>query len=154
MIPRLVVSPAGYAMVRNPIERGRGASAAGLRAGPSPAGIVAAGSPAGLGWRSGRSTPRATASSPGATVERQRLRQPYPNVRVIVLNDDVNTFQHVVDCLVRHLPGMQPDHAWELAHRIDGEGSAVVWRGPQEPAELYHQLLGAEGLTMAPLERD
>jgi ATP-dependent Clp protease adaptor protein ClpS len=86
--------------------------------------------------------------------ERQRVRQPYPNYRVIVLDDDVNTFQHVVECLVRHLPGMQPDRAWELAHRIDSEGAAVVWRGPQEQAELYHQLLGAEGLTMAPLEQD
>lgn len=96
----------------------------------------------------------ASSSSPSAVQERQRLRQPYPNYRVIVLDDAINTFQHVVDCLVRHLPGMQPDRAWELAHRIDREGSAVVWRGPQEQAELYHQLLGAEGLTMAPLERD
>ena len=39
-----------------------------------------------------------------------------------------------------------------LARRIDGEGSAVVWSGPQEQAELYHQLLLCEGLTMAPLE--
>lgn len=101
-----------------------------------------------------RSGPALTSSSPTAVQERQRVRQPYPNYRVIVLDDNVNTFQHVVDALVRHLPGMQPDRAWELAHRIDGEGSAVVWRGPQEQAELYHQLLGAEGLTMAPLERD
>ncbi len=104
--------------------------------------------------RSEMGHPVATSTSPTAVQERQRLRQPYPNYRVILLDDNINTFQHVVDCLVRHLPGMQPDRAWELAHRIDGEGSAVVWRGPQEQAELYHQLLGAEGLTMAPLERD
>ena len=83
----------------------------------------------------------------------QRLQERYPSVNVIVLDDDVNTFQHVVDVLVRHLPGMQPDRAWELAHRIDGEGSAVVWSGPLEQGELYHQLLAAEGLTMAPLGR-
>ncbi|MEB3255206.1 MAG: ATP-dependent Clp protease adapter ClpS [Synechococcaceae cyanobacterium] len=92
-------------------------------------------------------------TNPAAVQERQQLRQPYPNYRVIVLDDDVNTFQHVVEVLVRHIPGMTPDRAWQLAHRIDGEGSAVVWSGPQEQAELYHQLLGAEGLTMAPLER-
>ena len=92
-------------------------------------------------------------TSPSAVQERQRLRQPYPNYRVIVLDDDVNTFQHVVECLVRHVPAMTPDKAWELAHRIDGEGSAVVWSGPMEQAELYHQLLSAEGLTMAPLEK-
>jgi ATP-dependent Clp protease adaptor protein ClpS len=90
---------------------------------------------------------------PAAVQERQQLRQPYPNYRVIVLDDDVNTFQHVVEALVRHIPGMNPDRAWELAHRIDGQGSAVVWSGPQEQAELIHELLGAEGLTMAPLER-
>ncbi len=83
-----------------------------------------------------------------------RQRQRYPHLRVVVLDDDVNTFQHVVNCLVRYLPGMGPDRAWELAHQIDSEGSAVVWSGPQEQAELYHQQLSQEGLTMAPLERD
>jgi ATP-dependent Clp protease adaptor protein ClpS len=94
----------------------------------------------------------AASSSPTAVQERQRVRQSYPNFKVVVLNDDVNTFQHVVECLVRYIPGMQSDQAWELAHRIDQEGVAVVWCGPQEQAELYHQQLGAEGLTMAPLE--
>jgi ATP-dependent Clp protease adaptor protein ClpS len=105
----------------------------------------------GSAWRGPRlsGTP---AAAPTAVQERQRLRQPYPNVRVIVLDDDHNTFQHVVEVLVRHIPGMTPDQAWGLAHRIDGEGAATVWHGPQEQGELYHQQLAAEGLTMAPLE--
>ena len=96
-----------------------------------------------------------TSSSPGssAVMERQETTQRYPQARVIVLNDDVNTFQHVVDCLVKYIPGMTPDKAWSLAHEVDQQGSAVVWVGPQEQAELYHMQLGAEGLTMAPLER-
>jgi len=88
-----------------------------------------------------------------AVQERQRVEATYPNGRVIVLDDDHNTFQHVVEVLVRYLPGMSADRAWELAHQIDGRGSALVWSGPLEQAELYHQQLGAEGLTMAPLER-
>jgi ATP-dependent Clp protease adaptor protein ClpS len=104
--------------------------------------------PAAAATRSGGADP-----SPTAVLEKSQLREPYPNFKVIVLNDEVNTFQHVVEVLVRHIPAMQPDRAWELAHRIDGEGSAVVWSGPQEQAEHYHQLLLAEGLTMAPLER-
>lgn len=116
-------------------------------AGPPPMAAAAVGPVA-------ASTGSAPGASPAAVQERLQLRQPYPHCRVIVLDDDVNTFQHVVESLVRHLPGMQPDQAWQLAYRIDGEGSAVVWRGPQEQAELYHQLLAAEGLTMAPLERD
>ena len=97
----------------------------------------------------------ATSSNPGgqAVMERQRLEVPYPKARVIVLDDDHNTFQHVVEVLVRHIPAMTPDRAWELAHRIDGQGAAEVWSGPLEQAELYHQQLTAAGLTMAPLER-
>ena len=79
-------------------------------------------------------------------------RSPYPNFKVVVLNDDVNTFQHVVDCLVKYIPAMTPDRAWTLAHQVNDQGSAVVWVGPQEQAELYHMQLGAEGLTMGPLE--
>ena len=101
---------------------------------------------------SGSSTSPGSAS-PAAVQERSQVRLPYPHCRVIVLDDDVNTFQHVVESLVRHIPGMLSERAWELAHRIDGEGSAVVWSGPQEQAEHYHQQLRSEGLTMAPLER-
>jgi hypothetical protein len=36
-------------------------------------------------------------SSPVATRERQQLLQPYPNYRVVVLDDAINTFQHVVE---------------------------------------------------------
>ena len=60
--------------------------------------------------------------------ERTTLR--YPNARVIVLNDDVNTFEHVVECLCKIIPGMNSDKAWTLAHQIDGEGAAEVWAGP------------------------
>lgn len=70
-------------------------------------------------------------SSASPVQERQRLRQPYPDFKVVVLDDDFNTFQHVVETLVRIIPAMLPDKAWELAHRIDGEGSAVVWCGPR-----------------------
>ena len=96
-----------------------------------------------------------TFATPGTTplLERAKRTQRYPQVRVIVLNDDVNTFQHVVDCLRRIIPGMSEERAWNLAHQIDGQGSAEVWCGPLEQAELYHQQLSGEGLTMAPLER-
>ena len=52
-----------------------------------------------------------TSSSPGssAVLERQRTTQRYPKARVIVLDDDVNTFQHVVDCLRKIIPGMSED---------------------------------------------
>lgn len=76
----------------------------------------------------------------------------YPNYKVIVLNDDFNTFQHVSECLKKYIPGMTNDLAWELTNQVHYEGQAIVWTGPQEPAELYHQQLRRDGLTMAPLE--
>ncbi len=97
-------------------------------------------------------TPLAT--SPTVTKERSTtvVRKPYPNYKVIVLNDDFNTFQHVAECLMNYIPGMSSDRAWELTNQVHYEGQAIVWTGPQEQAELYHQQLRREGLTMAPLE--
>ena len=82
----------------------------------------------------------------------QTTRQTYPNYKIIVLNDDFNTFQHVAECLVKYVPGMTPDHAWQLTNQIHFEGQAIVWVGPLEQAELYHTQLSRAGLTMAPLE--
>ncbi len=80
------------------------------------------------------------------------VRKTYPNFKVIVLNDDVNTFQHVAACLLKYVPAMTPDYAWELTHQVHNDGQAIVWVGPLEQAELYHQQLRRDGLTMAPLE--
>ena len=77
----------------------------------------------------------------------------YPEARIIVLNDNKNTFEHVANCLKKIIPGMSEKRAWELTIKVDNEGSAVVWEGPLEQAELYHQQLVSEGLTMAPIER-
>ena len=96
-------------------------------------------------------TPTSSTSSP--VVEKVLKKQRYPEARVIVLDDNINTFNHVVECLVRIIPHMNEQRAWKLANKIDREGSAEVWSGPLEQAELYHQQLSTEGLTMAPLER-
>ncbi|MBD2448345.1 ATP-dependent Clp protease adapter ClpS [Nostoc sp. FACHB-152] len=82
----------------------------------------------------------------------QTVRKSYPNYKVIVLNDDFNTFQHVAECLLKYIPDMTSDRAWDLTNQVHYEGQAIVWVGPQEPAELYHQQLRRAGLTMAPLE--
>ncbi|MDE5084041.1 MAG: ATP-dependent Clp protease adapter ClpS [Trichodesmium sp. St15_bin1_1] len=83
----------------------------------------------------------------------QVISKPYPNYKVIVLNDDVNTFKHVAECLQKYIPGMTSDRAWKLTYQVHNEGQAIVWVGPLEQAELYHQQLSRAGLTMAPLEK-
>jgi ATP-dependent Clp protease adaptor protein ClpS len=70
---------------------------------------------------------------------------------VIVLNDNHNTFEHVAATLAKYIPGVDYDRGMALANRIHSSGSARVWSGPKEQAELYWQQLSDAGLTMAPL---
>jgi ATP-dependent Clp protease adaptor protein ClpS len=58
----------------------------------------------------------------------------------------------VANCLIKYIPDMTTDRAWELTNQVHYQGQAIVWTGSQEQAELYHQQLRREGLTMAPLE--
>jgi ATP-dependent Clp protease adaptor protein ClpS len=74
--------------------------------------------------------------------------------RVIVLNDDHNTFDHVARTLARFIPGVTVERGFAIADRIHSTGQAIVWSGHQEQAELYWEQLRDAGLTMAPLERD
>ena len=73
--------------------------------------------------------------------------------RVVVLNDNHNTFDGVAFALARVIPGMTFERGLALANRIHNSGRAVVWTGHREPAELYWTELKSFGLTMAPLER-
>jgi ATP-dependent Clp protease adaptor protein ClpS len=73
--------------------------------------------------------------------------------RVIVLNDDHNTFEGVAFALAQTIPGVDYDRGMALANRIHASGQTVVWSGHRELAELYHAQLEGHGLTMAPLER-
>ena len=73
--------------------------------------------------------------------------------RVIVLNDDHNTFEGVAFALAKTIPGIDFDRGMALATTIHNSGQAIVWSGDRELAELYHSQLEGQGLTMAPLER-
>ena len=73
--------------------------------------------------------------------------------RVIVLNDNHNTFDHVAATLARVIPSLSLDNGYRIADQIHNAGQAIVWTGEREPAEHYWQLLEDAGLTMAPLEQ-
>jgi ATP-dependent Clp protease adaptor protein ClpS len=73
--------------------------------------------------------------------------------RVIVLNDNHNTFEGVAFALAQTIPGVDYDRGMALANRIHTTGQAIVWSGHREAAELYHSQLIDFGLTLAPLER-
>ena len=92
-------------------------------------------------------------NSTTTVLDRKTTKIKYPEARIIVLDDNFNTFEHVANCLVTIIPGMSEIRSWELAVEVDREGLAEVWRGPFEQAELYHQQLIRKGLTMAPIEK-
>ncbi len=88
--------------------------------------------------------------------ERERTRGPGGDLgdasRVIVLNDDHNTFDGVAFALSSVLPGVDFDGGMAFASQIHESGLALVWSGHREQAELYWEQLKGYGLTMAPLE--
>lgn len=74
--------------------------------------------------------------------------------RVVVLNDDHNTFDGVAEALARHVPGVTLADGYRFADRIHRQGCAVVWSGARDDAESYWVRLEDAGLTMAPLESE
>jgi ATP-dependent Clp protease adaptor protein ClpS len=90
------------------------------------------------------------------TIELPRVGGPGSGVgglwRVVVLNDDYNTFDHVAETLAHFIPGVTLAEGYRLADRIHHTGLAIVWSGPREDAEGYWSCLDDAGLTLAPLE--
>ena len=92
-------------------------------------------------------------NSLGTVLDPKKTKAKYSEARVIVLDDSFNTFQHVANCLLTIIPRMSEQRAWDLTIKVDKTGSSEVWRGNLEQAELYHEQLFREGLTMAPIEK-
>jgi ATP-dependent Clp protease adaptor protein ClpS len=91
------------------------------------------------------------------TIEKPRQASPGSGLggewRVIVCNDNHNTFDHVAETLARVLPGVTLARGHEIAETIHNSGQAIVWSGAKELAEHYWEQLNEAGLTLAPLER-
>jgi ATP-dependent Clp protease adaptor protein ClpS len=91
------------------------------------------------------------------TIEREQAAGPGAGLgsawRVIVRNDDHNTFDGVAHALARYIPGVTVDRGYAFAEAIHNSGQAIVWTGQKEIAELYWEQLRDAGLTMAPLEQ-
>jgi ATP-dependent Clp protease adaptor protein ClpS len=91
------------------------------------------------------------------TIELPRTGLPGSGVdgrwKVIVRNDNHNTFDHVAATLARVLPAVSLERGYQLAETIHRSGLALVWSGHREAAEHYWESLRSAGLTMAPLEQ-
>ena len=80
-------------------------------------------------------------------------QRPGDNWRVIVLNDDHNTFEGVARALSSHAPGVSYDAGMSMANTIHTRGRRSSGPAQREPAEHYWEQLSDAGLTMAPLEQ-
>ena len=84
------------------------------------------------------------------TIERPRQAGPGEGLggewRVIVRNDNHNTFDHVARTLAGVLPNTTLDQGHAIAEQIHNTGQAIVWTGPRETAEHYWQQLDSAGL--------
>ena len=69
--------------------------------------------------------------------------------RVIVYNCSCHTYQQVITLFCEVIPGMNPSKAFELAWRIDHQGSATVYAGDWKTAEGIAKHLVGGGLLVA-----
>ena len=84
-------------------------------------------------------------SEPGPDFNAALLTARYPDVTLILHNDDVHGFAEVVQCLVALLP-LAPVAANEAVHAIHTTGQATLLACKQEEAEYHQERLALLGL--------
>ena len=67
--------------------------------------------------------------------------------RLILWNDDVNTFDHVIWCMMRYLD-YNEIQAEKIAWKVHNEGKCDVLEGSFTEMEVYRKILQQEGLTV------
>lgn len=71
-----------------------------------------------------------------------------PSHRLILWNDDTNTFDHVINCLMKHLQYTEKE-AEAIAWKVHNEGKCAVLEGSYTEVEVYRKVLKSEGLTVS-----
>lgn len=70
------------------------------------------------------------------------------NHRLILWNDDFNTFDHVIYCLMKHLDYSE-SQAEKIAWSVHTKGKYAVLEGSLTEIEVYRKILKQEGLTVS-----
>lgn len=68
--------------------------------------------------------------------------------RLILWNDEINTFDHVINCLMKHLQYSE-NQAEQIAWKVHTEGKCAVLEGSWTEMEVYRKILKSEGLTVS-----
>jgi ATP-dependent Clp protease adaptor protein ClpS len=71
-----------------------------------------------------------------------------PTHKLILWNDDFNTFDHVIHCLMKHLDYSAAE-AEKIAWTVHNEGKCIVLEGGYTEVEVYRKILKSEGLTVS-----
>lgn len=67
--------------------------------------------------------------------------------KLILWNDDYNTFDHVINCLVKYIKKSVPE-ATEIAHTVHNKGKCIILEGPKPELIEYYNILKLQGLTV------
>jgi ATP-dependent Clp protease adaptor protein ClpS len=76
------------------------------------------------------------------------LRRLFPPFKVVVLNNDHNTFDEVIRILMRAIPGMPREVAEGHANEIHVSGSTVPFAGARERAEAVGAVIRTIGIEV------
>jgi ATP-dependent Clp protease adaptor protein ClpS len=68
--------------------------------------------------------------------------------RLILWNDDHNTFDHVIHCMIKYLDYTE-GQAERIAWKVHNEGKCAVLEGSFTEVEVYRKILQQEGLTVS-----
>jgi ATP-dependent Clp protease adaptor protein ClpS len=67
--------------------------------------------------------------------------------RLILWNDDHNTFDHVIYCMMKYLDYTE-GQSEKIAWKVHSEGKCAVLEGSFTEMEIYRKILQQEGLTV------
>lgn len=68
--------------------------------------------------------------------------------RLILWNDEVNSFEHVIYCLVKYLD-YTDNQAQKIAWEVHTKGKCAILEGSFTEVEIYRKILQQEGLTVS-----
>jgi ATP-dependent Clp protease adaptor protein ClpS len=68
--------------------------------------------------------------------------------RLILWNDDHNTFDHVIHCMIKYLDYTETQ-AERIAWKVHNEGKCAILEGSFTEVEVYRKILQQEGLTVS-----
>lgn len=71
-----------------------------------------------------------------------------PVHHLILWNDEINTFDHVIHCLMKYLDYTE-HQAEKIASKVHNEGKCPVLEGSFNEMEIYRKILKQEGLTVS-----